>query len=354
MIASLLTYAKRLATRPSVLVVGVLLLVSLGVFLPLLQSPAGTDMVNVADFLMDTFVTIRVPAVQRSAADAAMAEMKRLNRIFDRFDAGSEVSRVNAGAGNWVAVGPEMMELLSIVNEMAAEWTGDLFDVTVGPLMDVWGFGQDQQTVRPAPDDIQRALSLVDRSRLKLDWTGSRVMLSEPGMGLNLGGVAIGYAIDQAVGVLREHGVTSGLIEVGGDVYVIGQRPGGGAWRIGVQHPRQPGIKLGVLHLEEQAVATSGDYQRYFIVDGQRYHHILNPQTGYPSQGVISVTVVGPTATEVDILSTAVFLLSAEEGIALLESMPGVEGIIVNAEEEVFVTSGLKKGEGTPRFEIRQ
>ncbi len=338
------------ARTPLMIAISVLIIVS--VALATGSRSSAVEMITVTDFLMDTYVTIRIPSTHENTAGESLAEMERLNVIFDRFDSRSEVARINAGAGSWVEVGPEMLDLLSQVAEMD-ESIRDLFDITVGPLMDVWGFGQDDQKV-PDQKDLDRALSLVDGTQFVVDFDGGRVMLAQAGMTLDLGGVAKGYIVDRAVSVLRDGGVKEGLIEVGGDVYVIGQRPGGDAWRIGVQNPRQGGAILGVLHLKDQAVATSGDYQRYFIDNnGERYHHILDPRTGYPPDTVISVTVVGATVTQTDILSTAIFLMGPQEGLAYIESLDGVEGIIIDSSETMFVSQGLRDGERRPFFEER-
>ncbi len=336
--------------RTLVIAAGIAVLLT-GLFLLRPGSPRPSELFSLSDFVMDTFATIRVPYGHEESARRAFAELVRMEGIFDRFDPSSQVSRVNGAAGGWVEVGPELIEVLTLVDELGPR-TGGLFDVTVGPLVDVWGFGGERQAV-PDPAALERARALVDASRLEIDTVGGRVRLASPGMRLDLGGVAKGYAIDRAARVLEERGVAAGLVEVGGDVRVIGERPGGGPWRVGVQHPREQGALLGVLHLRDQAVATSGDYQRYFFQDGVRYHHILDPRTGWPGREAMSVTVVAGSVVEADILSTAVFLMEARRGLEVLEAWPGVEGIIVDARGAVLVTSGLQNREELPFFERR-
>jgi len=303
------------------------------------------------DFLMDTFVTIRVPAGKGEVAQQAFAELQRMEGLFNRHDPGSEVARLNARAGRWVSASPELLEVLATVKEMAPA-TGGLFDVTVAPLLDLWGIGTDRAAV-PDAAALARAREWVGGEGLEVDRRGGRVKLARPGMAVDLGGIGKGYAIDRAVQVLTRAGVSGGLVEVGGDLYLLGRRGDGQPWRVGVQHPRQDGATLGTLYLAGHAVATSGDYQRFFEVGGVRYHHILDPRTGKPGRTSISVTVVSRTVMEADLLSTGVFLMEPLEGLALLERLPDVEGIIVDPAGRVLVTSGLQDEGRLPYFRPR-
>jgi thiamine biosynthesis lipoprotein len=302
-------------------------------------------------FVMDTFATIRVPAGKEEAAQQAFAELQRLEGLFNRHDPESEVARLNAQAGRWVSVSPELLEVLVTVKDMAPA-TGGLFDVTVAPLLDLWGIGTDRAAV-PDADALARAKERVGGDGLEVDRQGGRVRLARPNMAIDLGGIGKGYAIDRAVQVLSQAGVPAGLVEVGGDLYLLGHRGGGQPWRVGVQHPRQEGAILGTLYLAGHAVATSGDYQRFFEFEGVRYHHILDPRTGKPGRTSISVTVVARTVMEADLLSTGVFLMEPAEGLAFLEGLPDVEGIIVDLAGRVLVTSGLQDEGRLPYFRPR-
>jgi thiamine biosynthesis lipoprotein len=302
-------------------------------------------------FVMDTFATVRVPAGREEAALQAFAELQRLEGLFNRHDPGSEVARINDRAGQWVEVSPELLEVLATVEDMAPT-TGGLFDVTVAPLLDLWGIGTDRPAV-PDAVELARALERVGGGGLEIDREGRRVRLARPGMAIDLGGIGKGYAIDRAVQVLSRAGVTAGLVEVGGDLYLLGRRPGGQPWRVGVEHPRRQDALLGVLYLADHAVATSGDYQRFFEVDGVRYHHILDPRTGRPGRTAMSVTVLAPTVMQADLLSTGVFLMEPAAGLALLERLGEVEGIIVDPAGQVLVTSGLREEGRVPYFRGR-
>jgi len=302
-------------------------------------------------FVMDTFATVRVPAGREEAAQAAFAELQRLEGLFNRHDPGSEVARLNAQAGQWVSVSPELLEVLAAVKDMAPA-TGGLFDVTVAPLLDLWGIGTDRAAV-PDAAQIARAMERVGGDGLEIDREAGRVRLARPGMTIDLGGIGKGYAIDRAAQVLSRAGVSAGLVEVGGDLYLLGHRQGDQPWRVGVEHPREQGALLGILYLADHAVATSGDYQRFFEVEGVRYHHILDPRTGRPGRTTMSVTVVSRTVAQADLLSTGVFLMEPAAGIALLETLPDVEGIIVDPGGRVLVTAGLRDEGRLPHFRPR-
>jgi thiamine biosynthesis lipoprotein len=167
------------------------------------------------------------------------------------------------------------------------------------------------------------------------------VFLEKPGMRISLGGIAKGYAVDRAVEVLRESGIQGGIVSAGGDLKAFGKREDGGPWKVGVRNPRDPSKNISVIPVSNLAVATSGDYERYRVVGGRRYHHIIDPRTGYPSRGCMSVTVVTEQALEADALATAVFVLGPERGRALLEKLPDVEGILVDGDGRIVASSGL-------------
>lgn len=325
-----------------------LLVVGGAMYIRFLPGGAG-EPVKLTEFLMDTYVALQIGARYQEEGNLALREMERLEAIFDRYSPGSDVARVNQGAGSWVKVSPELVDLLE--QTRSARERG-LFQVTVGPLVEAWGFGSPEPIV-PDSEALEGALSLVDDSMLEVDIQENRVRLAHPGMSLDVGGVAKGYAVERAADLLRQKGVPWALLDAGGDISVIGSRSDGSPWRVGVQHPRKEGQIAGVAHLQDLAVATSGDYQRYFTYQGQRYHHILDPRTGYPPSAVMSVTVIASDVTLADILSTEAFLMEDGEGIRFLEAIPGVEGIIVDSREQVHVTSGLRDQGRVPWFEPR-
>ena len=179
---------------------------------------------------------------------------------------------------------------------------------------------------------------MVNYKNIILDERNQTVEFKKKSMALDLGAIAKGYALDRAIKVLQGRGVKEALINVGGDVRVMGER----VWKIGLQHPRKEKEVLAVIRLKDQAIATSGDYQRYFIEEGKRYHHIINPKTGYPAQKCMGVTIFAPQATQADILATGIFILGPETGMKLIEFLEGVEGIIIDSQGKILLSSNLK------------
>jgi len=297
------------------------------------------------EFLMSTVVeTIIYTANAREgelALSAASDAAVRLEAILDRHRADSEVTAVNMQAGKEpVSVSADTFENISLALEVGRQTSG-AFDITVAPLLDVWGFGTGNTEV-PSEQRLTKALALVDYRQVRLVEQGRQVSLENEGMQLDLGGIAKGFIVDRAVEVLRAAGISSGTVDAGGDIRTIGSKPDGSPWRIGIRHPRERRELVAVVELRDQAIVTSGDYERFFAVGEQRYHHLLNPQTGMPARGVTSVTVVAPDAFAADAYSTAVFVMGLERGMAFVEALPGVEAIIITEDGQIHLSSGLE------------
>lgn len=291
--------------------------------------------------LMDTPVRVVVYAPGRkaaAAADEAMAEIARLESLWHPNRADSDVARVNAAAGlGPVQVAPATVELASLALAVA-EASGGAFDPTIGPLVEAWGFGAGGRV--PADEERLDARAHVDWRELEVDRAASTLALTRPGMRLELGAIAKGYAARLVRDRLEAAGVKAALVQLGGSVALLGERPEGGPWRIAVQHPRRADALLATLSLEEGFVDTAGDYQRYFEQDGVRYHHILDPATGAPARGMACVTVVAPRGEWADAYATAAFVLGMEEGYRFLVER-GVEGLLVSDTGQVRMTPGL-------------
>lgn len=272
---------------------------------------------------------------------AVFAEIDRLELLFSRTLVDSEISKVNAAAG--VAPVAVNKEVLFVLEEAIyyARISDGLFDPTIAPLIDLWGFlGQEFRV--PESSELEKNLPLVDYTLIEIDRNRSTVYLPDNNMALELGGIAKGYIIDQALKVFREANVEHAFINAGGDIGLIGSRPDNKPWRIGIRHPREEHNIIVVLSLAGGAVVTSGDYERAFSEDGVSYHHILDPDTGFPAGKLASVTIKAETALKADALSTAVFLLGPGKGLALIESMPQVEGVLITSDIDVLVSSGLE------------
>jgi FAD:protein FMN transferase len=285
------------------------------------------------------------------SGDEASAR-RGIQLVFDEFAAvearlsvwkpGSDVERINAAAGKApVAVSPDTIDVLQLAIE-AGDRTGGKFDVTFGALSGLWKFDHDQDNSLPDPTAIQRRLALIDYQQLVIDPAARTAFLRRPGMRLHLGGIGKGFAIDRAAGILRAHGVRDFTIQAGGDLYVAGRRHDR-PWRVAIRDPRGPSERLiAALDLTDGTFSTSGDYERFFVHNGTRYHHILDPDSGQPARGLRSVTVVAERAVDADTLSTGIFVLGAEKGMALVERLPDVDAVLVTDRNEVLVSSRLR------------
>jgi FAD:protein FMN transferase len=273
-------------------------------------------------------------------SNAVFAEMERLEKIFSRSLQESEISLINRNAGiEPVLVGHEM---LSVATQAIyyAHLSEGAFDPTIAPLIDLWGFlGQAYRV--PSEAEISATLPLVNYSLIQIDNSRQTIYLPEKKMALEFGGIAKGYIIDRALDILIAAEVEHAFINAGGDVGLLGSKPDGSPWQIGVRHPREENKIIAVLPLIGGAVVTSGDYQRVFVEGGVKYHHILNPRSGLPSRDLASVTIYAATALEADALSTTVFLLGPVKGLALIEAMPGVEGVLITPAMEILISDGL-------------
>ena len=293
---------------------------------------------------MDTVINNKVFGEQaKEALKAAEEETVRLEGMLSRFIPESEISRINSSAGiRYEKVSSETYEVLSRAVEFSKCCQG-CFDVTVGPLVNLWRNSRD---VLKPPDEfkIRQILPLVDYTNLVLDPCERAVSLKKAGQSIDLGGIGKGSAADKILEVFKKYEVSSAFTNFGGNVAAIGAKPDGSPWRIGIQHPRQENSLIGVVYVVNKSVVTSGDYQRYFTdSNGKRYHHILNPNTGYPSEsGLISVTIVADSSVAADALSTVMFIAGMNKGIELLKSFQGTEAIFINMNLTVYVTRGLK------------
>ena len=277
------------------------------------------------------------------AVGEAFAEFDRLDGLLSVWKPESDVSRLNEAAGDHaVAVGPEMREVLTVARQVS-EWTGGAFDATFGALSGLWKFdNQDKDDTVPDRDEVRRRLPLVNYRDVDVDAGAGTGFLRRKGMRVNLGGIGKGYAVDRAVAILRRRGVASFMIQAGGDMYVSGWR-GDRPWRVGIRDPRGPADKsFAALDLTDGTFSTSGDYERFFMKGGRRYHHILDLSIGEPARGCRSVTLVTDRAVIADALAKGVFILGPDRGMALVETLPQVEGVIVSAKNEVSISSGLR------------
>jgi len=278
----------------------------------------------------------------RAAFDDVFAEFTRLEQLMSTWIADSDVARINREAGvQPVPASAEVREVLKTARQMS-EWTGGKFDVTFGVLSGLWKFDHDQNNVIPDMRDVRTRLPLIDYRAIQIDDAAGTVFLARKGMSMHLGGIGKGYAIDRAAAMFRLRGLRDFMVQSGGDIYVGGLKDGR-PWRLAIQDPRGPANRaFAELDLTDGTFSTSGDYERYFLKHGRRYHHILDPATGEPARGTRSVTIVSNLAVLADGLSTGVFLMGPDAGMALIERLADVEGVIVSDTNEVLISSGLK------------
>jgi thiamine biosynthesis lipoprotein len=238
-----------------------------------------------------------------------------------------------------VKVSPDTLDIIETAVYVSRKSDG-AFDATIGPESSLWDF---HRKIKPSDEQIREKLPLVDYRNIVIDKEKSTVFLRKKGMLMDLGGIAKGYAADLAVADLRRNGITGGIVANAGDIRVFGRKPDGGPWNVGIENPRYKGGSdeiIAKLKLLDKAISTSGDYQRYFIVDGKRYHHLLNPSTGYPAYGCRSVSVITDRGAFTDAFATAVFVLGPEKGMKLVREM-GMDAVIVKSDGTIMTTPGL-------------
>ena len=296
------------------------------------------------DFAMGTVITQELyGADAQKTSQEVIAKIKDLEALMTINAPGGDVNRLNEQAGNgYVTVNPETTSVLKSVRKIS-ELSNGAFDVTVGPVVKAWGIGSDKPQI--PPDLVLKDLvSLIDYTDVHLDENKNQVSLQRPGQIVDLGGIAKGYAGDVAKTIYQKNGTQSGLINLGGNVVVLGHKPDGSPWSIGIQNPRsETGEVVGVVHVSDQAVVTSGDYQRYFEKDGKRYCHIIDTQTGYPAEsGLMSATIVASSSIEADGLSTAAFVLGLTKGLDLIKRYGQAEAIFITTDKKIYVTKGLQ------------
>jgi len=277
---------------------------------------------------MSSYVELTVVEAPPHDYDTALRrvedEVARLESVLSDYDPDSNVGRLNRRATTQMA--PETRLLLERAQRVCHE-TGGAFDVSLGPIKRLWGFGDDATPAVPARADIDRLLQHIGCDVYRITPEGT-LHWNDPEARIDLGGIAQGLVAQRTADILRQEGFENFLINVSGDILVGGTRPDGQAWRIGVQDPRRPEGLVARLSLVRPALTTSGDYEQAFFADGQRYHHIFDPMTGFPARGCASVSVFCNDAIDADCYATAVFVLGPQKGLAFLESRPDLEGLI--------------------------
>ncbi|AAM25612.1 thiamine biosynthesis lipoprotein [Caldanaerobacter subterraneus subsp. tengcongensis MB4] len=306
-------------------------------------SNKNSQPISDTKFALDTYCTLTVyDKVPKKVLDDGFKAIEDIEKKMSVTIEDSEVSEINKNAGiRPVKVSPDTFYVIKKAIHFSEIEKG-YFDITVGPIVNLWNIGTDKARV-PSAEEIKAKLPLVNYKNIVLDEKNMTVMLKDKGMSIDLGGIAKGYAADKVAEVLKKEGVKHAIINLGGDVLTIGTKPDGTNWRVGIQTPFKPrGEYFGIVEVGEKAVVTSGIYERYFEKDGKLYHHILNPFTGYPADNhLYSVTIITDTSIDGDALAK-IFVMGLDEGLKVAENLPGVEAIFVTDDKKVYITSGLK------------
>jgi len=291
--------------------------------------------------IMGTRITVELfhknAAIARQGVDAVLAEMRRIDRDMSPWIEGSELVRLNReAAGHPVGVSDELFTLIKTSLHFS-DLTHGAFDITFASV----GFLYDyRKGIHPDERRRREATELINYHNLVLDDSTHSIAYGKPGVRIDLGGIAKGHAVDRCIGLLQALGIKQALVTAGGDSRMIGDR-WGRPWNIGVRDPRDEKKVVAVIPLENVAVSTSGDYQRYFEENGIRYHHIINPKSGDSARELHSVTIIGPDATTTDALSTSVFVLGLKKGLALVNRLPGIDAILVDAHGQLHYSEEL-------------
>lgn len=319
----------------------------------LTSENASDDAEAVRDvFAMDTYMTVKAYGFNGDAAvDAAVDEINRLDALLSTGKKDSEIGQINANNGG------QLSEDGAVLMERSLELyksTNGAFDVAIYPVMKAWGFTDGNYQV-PDTDALKATLELVDPSLIDYDKETSTVSFKKDGVQIDLGGIAKGYTSSRIMDIYKEKGVTSGLVNLGGNAQVFGTKPDGSLWRVAVQSPDSEDEYLGVLETKDKAIITSGGYERYFEKDGVTYHHIIDPSTGYPADnGLISVTIVSADGTLADGLSTSLFVMGKDKAIDYWRAHSDeFDMILLTDDEKLYVSAGIKDSFTSDReFEI--
>ena len=291
-------------------------------------------------FAMDTYMTLTAYGDKgEEAVDQAAEEIKRLDQALSTGNRDSQVSKLNANAGG--SLTEDTKYLLEKSLDLYTS-TGGLFDIAIYPVMEAWGFPTQDYKV-PDKSELQKLLTLADVSKIQYIEEENTVKFEEEGMKIDFGGIAKGYTSSRIMKIYRDLGVKSGLVNLGGNVQALGSKTDGSKWKVGIQDPEGKEDYLGTLSIKDQAVITSGGYERYFEEDGKTYHHIIDPRTGYPADsGLLSVTIVSSDGTLADGLSTSLFIMGKEEAIKYWKDhSEEFDGILETEDGTLYVTEGI-------------
>lgn len=314
-------------------------------FLTLATPAAVADWYSDARPMMGTEVSVHLwsddPEVGQLALEKVFSEAARIDRLMSTYKDESEISKINREAAHRAVVaGDELFGLIRRALDISVLTLG-AFDITFDSVGQHYNFRSRQ---RPDAETTESERMHIDYRLVQLDGPARTVRFLEEGVRINLGGIAKGYVVERGIDILRQRGVEHAIVTAGGDSRLLGDRRGR-PWMVGIRDPREESQVAISVPLADEAISTSGDYERYFDEDGVRYHHIIRPSTGKPAGGVHSATVFGPDAVITDALSTSVFVMGVQRGLSLIGTLPDYESIVIDAEGKVYYSAGLMQPE---------
>lgn len=305
------------------------------------KEDENTEPLSKTDYFMGTILTITLyDNKEEKIIDKAFEKVKEIESLVSINKDGTELDKVNENAG--IAPVKVSDETYTIVKKGLnySQSTNGFFDITIGPLVKLWSIGLPEAKV-PTQSEISEKINYINYDNLILNDEDKSIYLKEKGMLIDLGGIAKGYTADQIASILKKEGVTSAIIDLGGNVYALGEKSENTPWRIGVQNPAETrGDIVGTLSLSNKSIVTSGIYERFIEQDGKKYHHILSPFTGYPYEnGITGVTIISDSSIDGDALSTSIFAMGVEKGLEYINSMSDIEAIFITKDNHIYLSN---------------
>ena len=322
----------------------ILLIFSLSIFMGCSKNNKDSSPLSRTETLMGTVVKVTLYDNKDSnILDKAFDRVREIEQSVSINTSGTILDKVNESSGVEPVVVDEDTFKIVESGVKYSELSNGLFDITIGPLVKLWSIGLPEARV-PSQEEIEGVLGYINYNDVVLNKEDNSIFLKNPNMLIDLGGIAKGYTADEISEVLTENNVTSAIIDLGGNVYVHGTKPTGENWNIGIQNPLSTrGDSLGTIKVNNKSIVTSGTYERFIEKDGIKYHHILNPKTGYPYENNISgISIISDKSMDGDALSTSVFAMGIEDGLSFVESQPDVDAIFVTNDKKIYLSSGMK------------
>ena len=312
------------------------------IFIPLLQKVAFAEWHKAERAIMGTAIHVELWHTNKNIAEKNIQrvfnEMHRIDTLMSPYKKDSEISLINQQAAlHPIKISTELFDLIQHSLEISKLSKG-AFDITFASVGHFYDY---RNKIKPTEIELAANLKKINYKNIKLNKNNKTILFTKTGTKIDLGGIAKGHAVDNAIKILQQHGISQAMVSAGGDTRIIGDK-GGRPWYVGIRHPRDKTKSAVILPLSQTAISTSGDYERYFIKNNIRHHHIIKPSTGDSARELRSVSILGPDSTTIDALSTTVFILGLKKGMKLISSLPDIEAIIIDNNGRLHYSTGLK------------